>query len=291
MPHGVEVDVSRINYTVEQLRDKATVVRRNIMSMCAGGEWGGCGTALAGADLLTTLFFYEINLDLENPSWAERDIWHSSSRPLAPALYAAMAEVGFFPRADLLKLGEFGHYMQAFPSASTPGIEVSGIQGSGLSTCVGVGLASRIDDSHRRVYCIMDDSEVHCGQFWEAALAAAHHELDNLVLIIDYDGKQQDGDIEEVMAIAPLTEKLRSFNWHTIEVDGNDVQQIVEAFDRSRSLRGAPVTIFSCTTVGHGISFMEDDDAWLEGIPDEAQIQAALAELGTSGEEWQKHLV
>jgi transketolase len=283
--------VPRINFTVEQLREKAIDVRRNVVAMHAGGQLGGPGASLAAADLMTTLFFYEINFDRDNPDWEDRDIWHVSSQPLAAAMYSAMAEVGYFPFADLLRIGDLDMPVRSYPSATARGVEVSGgVPGAGLSVAIGMALGSHLDQQHRRVYCIMDDSEVQEGVFWEAAIAAAHHELDGLVLVIDYDGKQQGGDIEEVMGFAPLTEKLRSFNWHTIEIDGNDLDAIVEAFDKSRSLRGAPTAILNCTLHGKGVSFMEDDEQWHDAAPSEEQVREALTELGTSYDDWMKRL-
>jgi transketolase len=275
--------VPRLNYAVDQLEAKATDVRRDIVTALAGPVVFPAGSSLAAADLLTTLFFYEINFKLDDLHWPERDIWHVSSRALTPALHAVMAEVGFFPLRDLLAIGEFDHHLEGYPSSRTPGIEVcGGVAGAGLSVGVGVALASRMDRNPRRVYCVMDDSEIQEGQVWEAAMAAAQFELDNLLLIIDLDGKQADGDIEEIIGLAPLVEKLRTFNWHVLEVDGNNLEQLVEAFNRSRSRRGAPSAILSCTARGHGVSMLEETDP-----PITAELAAqALEELGTTFDDW-----
>ncbi len=281
----------RINYTVEQLRDKAVDVRRNVVTMGATGGWGGIGSSLAAADLMTTLFFYEVNFNPDDLEWPERDLWHVSSKGLTAALYATMAEVGYFPKADLLAVDQPDNHIEGFPSARTPGIELSGgVQGAGLSGAVGMGLATRMHEVHRRVYCVVDDSEVQDGQFWEAALAAAQFELEQLVLVVDYDDKQADGDVEDVMALAPLNDKLRSFNWHTLEIDGNDMEAVVGGLDRSRSNKGAPTAILNCSMLGKGVSFMESEDPWYAGIPTEEQAVEALSELGTTLEEWRKRL-
>jgi transketolase len=286
--------VPRINYTVEQLREKAVDLRRDIIAMHATGRWGAVGSPLAAADLMATLFFYEVNFDRDDPAWPERDIWHVSSASLSTALYAAMAEVGLLATGDLLRgddVESLAHHLQPFPSSGTPRVEATGgVPGAGLSVSIGMAMASRLDGAHRRVYCVMDDSEVQNGLFWEGAIAAAHHELHELVLVIDYDGKQAGGDVEEVLGYAPLTEKLRSFNWHTIEIDGNDLDAVVGAFDRSRTLKGAPVAILSCTALGKGVSFMEDDEQWCLAHPDAEQAAAAMTELGTTMEEWSKRL-
>lgn len=277
----------RLNYTVSQLEAKAIDVRRDVIVALARRSLPGAGSALAGADLLTALFFYEINFKLDDLRWAERDVWHLSSRALAPVLHAVMAEVGFFPARDLLLTGAVDHHLEGYASNRTPGVEVcGGVPGGGLSVSVGMALASRMERNPRRVYCVMDDSEVQEGQLWEAAMAAAHLELDNLVLAIDLDGKQEDGDTEEIVGLAPLAEKLRSFNWHVLETDGNSAEKLVEAFNRSRSLRGAPAVILSCTTRGHGVGMLEESDPVL--TPELAA--QALGELGTTLDDWTRRL-
>lgn len=277
----------RLNYTISQLEEKARDVRRNIVTAIGLHAVTPPGSALAGADLLTVLFFYEINFKLGDLRWPERDIWHVSSRALAPALHAVMAEVGFFPTRDLLAMGAVDHHLEGDPSGRTRGIEVSGgVPGGGLSVAVGAALSSKMDKNPRRIYCVMDDSEIQEGQFWEAAMAAAQFELDNLVLVVDLDGKQADGEIEEIMGLAPLTEKLRAFNWHVLEVDGNNLEKLVEAFNRTRGLRGAPSAILSCTTRGHGVSMLEESD---EPFTQDMARQA-LVELGSTFDDWKRRL-
>jgi transketolase len=279
--------VPRLNYAVDQLEAKAMDVRRNIVAALAQQGTIPAGSPLAAADLMTTLFFYEISFKLDDLRWSERDLWHVSSRALTPALYAVMAEVGFFPLRDLLAMGAIDHHLEGFPSTRTPGIEVSGgVPGAGLSVSVGVALASRMDRHPRRVYCVCDDSEVQEGAIWEAAMAAAQFELDNLVLVVDLDGKQADGDIEEIIGLAPLAEKFRAFNWHVFEADGNDPEKLVDAFNRSRSRRGAPSAILSCTTRGRGVSVLEESDAPL----DQELASRAMEELGTTLDEWRRRI-
>jgi transketolase len=253
--------VPRLNYTVDQLKEKALDVRRDVVTALVEHPVARVGSALAGADLLTTLLFYEVNFKLDDPDWVERDMWHVSSQALTPALHAAMAEVGFFPTSDLASIGSPDHHLEGFPSSRTPGVEVSGgPPGAGLSVALGMALASRLDGNPRRIYCVMDDSEIQSGQLWEAAMAAAQFELGNLVLVIDLDGHQADGEIEEIIGLVPLAEKMRDFNWHVLEVDGNDVEELVDAFNRSRSLHGAPAVILSCTVHGHGVALFEESD-------------------------------
>jgi transketolase len=279
--------VPRLNYSLDQLASKAAEIRRDIVLSLARRPVAPAGPALAGADLLTTLFFYEINFKPEDRQWADRDYWHLSSRALSPALQAAMAEVGFFPLRDLLATGGYDHPLEGFPTTRIPGMQVSaGVPGAGLSVAAGMALASRLDHHARRIYCLIDDSEVQVGQVWEAAMAAAQFELDNLVLVVDLDGKQADGDIEEIVGLAPLAEKFRAFNWHVLEIDGNDLRQLVDAFNRSRSLKKAPTVILSCTTRGFGVETLEESDELL----DAESAVAALAALGTTAEDWQRRL-
>lgn len=311
----------RLNYTVDQLREKALDVRRDIVAALIEHPAARVGSALAGADLMTTLLFYEVNFRLEDPEWEERDMWQVSSQALTPALHAAMAEVGFFPAGDLLSIGSPDHHLEGFPSSETPGVEVAGgPPGAGLSVALGMALASRLDGNPRRIYCVMDDAEIQSGQVWEAAMAAAQFELSNLVLVIDLDGHQADGEIEEIVGLAPLAEKLRDFNWHVLEVDGNDVEELVDAFNRSRSLHGAPAVILSCTGHGHGVTLFEEaeereesgesaaaderkeEPAGEPGDTDEPpalsrgarltaeMAQRALAELGTTLDDWRQRL-
>jgi transketolase len=282
-----EGSLPRLNYSLEQLATKAAEVRRDVVTALAEHPIAPAGPSLAGADLLTTLFFFEINFMPEDREWSGRDLWHAPSRALSPALAAAMAEAGFFPLRDLLKMGTLDHPLEGFLSSRTPGIPVSGgVEGAGLSVAVGMALASRLDHNPRRVYCLIDDSEVQIGQIWEATMAAAQFELDNLVLVIDLDGKQQDGEIEEIIGVAPLAEKFRDFNWHVLEVEGNELSQLVDAFNRTRSLRKAPTVILSCTTRGHGVDAFEEGDDLLTA----ESASEALAALGTSAEEWRRRL-
>jgi transketolase len=277
----------RLNYSLEQLATKATEVRRDVVTALGEHPVTPAGPALAGADLLTTLFFYEINFAPEDRDWPGRDFWHVSSRALTPALAAAMAEAGFFPLRDLLKLGTVDHPLEGALSNRTPGIAVSaGVDGAGLSVAVGMAVASRLDHNPRRIYCLIDDAEVQIGQVWEAAMSAAQFELDNLVLVIDMDGKQADGDIEEIMGLAPLAEMFRAFNWHVLEVDGNDLSRLVDAFNRSRSKKKAPTAILSCTTRGRGVETLEETDDLL--TPESAA--EALVALGTSAADWRRRL-
>jgi transketolase len=203
-----------------------------------------------------------------------------------------MAERGYFPLADLLGFRQLTGHLQGHPSRhDTPGIEVSsGSLGQGLSVACGMALGSRMDRRERRVYCVMGDGELQEGQVWEAAMFAAHYGLDNLCGIVDYNRKQIDGDVEDVMGIAPLADKWRAFEWHVVEIDGHDVKQVLHAFDEARRTRGRPTVILAHTVMGKGVSFMEDDHRWHGMPPAREQAEQAMRDLGTTLDEWTRRL-
>jgi transketolase len=204
-----------------------------------------------------------------------------------------MAERGYFPLRDLMKFRAFDGHAQGHPSAhDTPGIEVSaGSLGQGLSVCCGVAMASRIDQHPRRIYCVMGDGEQQEGQIWEAAMFAAHYRLDHLCGIIDYNHKQIDGDVEDIMGIKPLADKWRSFNWNVIECDGHDLPGILRAFAAARAHSGRPSVIIADTVMGQGVSYMAGDYRWHGKPPKPEQADEALRELGTSYDAWSARLL
>jgi transketolase len=239
------------------------------------------------------LFFHELNIDPADPTWPERDYWHFSIGHVTPVIYSLMAERGYFPLKDLMKFRAFDGHAQGHPSKhDTPGIEVSaGSLGQGLSVCCGVAMASRIDKHPRRVYCVMGDGEQQEGQIWEASMFAAHYKLDNLCGIIDYNRKQIDGDVQDIMGIKPLGDKWRSFNWNVIECEGHDVAALLRAFAAAREHRGGPSVILAHTVMGQGVSYMADDFRWHGKPPKMDQAEVALKELGTSYAEWSARLL
>jgi transketolase len=283
----------RLGWSVEQLKAKALLVRRDIITMLAKAQSGHSGGPLSSADFGTALFFNELNLDPKDPQWPERDFWHFSIGHVTPLIYSLMAERGYFPLADLMKFRAFDGHAQGHPSKhDTPGIEVSaGSLGQGLSVCCGVAMAARIDQHPRRVYCVMGDGEQQEGQIWEASMFAAHYKLDNLCGIIDYNRKQIDGDVQDIMGIKPLADKWRSFNWNVIECDGHDLADILRAFAAARTHRGSPSVILAHTVMGQGVSYMADDYHWHGKPPKLDQAEVALKELGTSYAEWSARLL
>lgn len=282
----------RLLWPAERLRAMALDVRRDILTMLVQSQTGHTGGPLSTTDFGTALFFHELNVDPAHPDDPRSDFWHFSIGHVTPVIYSLMAERGYFPRRDLLQFRTFTGHLQGHPSHhDTPGIAVSsGSLGQGLSVSVGVALAARMDDSPRRVYCVMGDGEQQEGQIWEAAMFAGHRRLDNLCGIVDYNRKQIDGDVEDVCGVRPLADKWRAFRWNVIEVDGHDVPAILRAFGAARAQRGRPTVILAHTVMGKGVSFMEDDYRWHGKPPKPAEGERALAELGTSFAEWSARL-
>lgn len=265
----------------EELILRANTLRQDILKMlnCAGS--GHCGGSLSEIDILTVLYNNIMNHDSENPDMEDRDMFILSKGHSAPALYAVLADCGYFDKSELSTLRQFGSSLQGHPSMHhTPGVEVStGSLGQGLSIAVGVALANKMDQSSARTYCLMGDGEIQEGQIWEAAMAAGHHKLGNLCGILDNNGLQIDGKVEDVMDVNPIKEKWEAFNWNVIEVDGHDVSEIEEAFKEAKNVSGKPSLILAKTIKGKGVSFMENKPQWHGLAPDEEQLEKALCEL------------
>jgi transketolase len=282
----------RLLYPIDKLKEKALFIRRDIITMLIESQSGHSGGPLSCADFCAALAFYEANYEPGNPSWPQRDMWFFSIGHVTPVHYSMLAEAGFFPLRDLMRFRQFGGHCQGHPSRlDTPGVEVSsGSLGQGLSVAVGAALGSRMDRHQRRVYCIMGDGEQQEGSIWEAVMAAAHYRLDSLCAIVDFNKAQIDGFVENVMGIEPLADKYRAFNWYVIEIDGHDMDSIVEAFERARTLKGRPTVIVAHTIMGKGVSFMENKPEWHGKPPSPEQGKQALIELGTTWEEWSARL-
>jgi transketolase len=283
----------RLGFDLEELRAMSLRVRRDIVTMLIDTGSGHSGAPLSCTDFGTVLFFHELNVDPSDPAWPPRDFWHFSIGHVTPVIYSLMAERGYFPLRDLLEFRQFKGHLQGHPSHhDTPGIEVSsGSLGQGLSVSIGVALASRLDRHPRRIYCVMGDGEQQEGQVWEAVMCAAHYKLDNLCAIVDYNRKQIDGDVEDIMGIAPLADKYRAFNWHVIEANGHDHTSVLAAFAEARVTRGKPSVILAHTVMGQGISFMADDYRWHGKPPKKEEGDRALAELGTTYDAWKARLL
>ena len=278
---GASSNEMSLSQSIEEMREKAKTLRRHIITMTAKAGSGHPGGSLSAVELVTALFFHELRHDPQNPRWPDRDRFVLSKGHAAPLLYAALAESGYFPVAELLTLRQLGSRMQGHTDMiTTPGVEMSaGALGQGLSFGIGTALAARLDGRDYRVYVILGDGECDEGQVWEAAMAAAHFKLDNLVAIIDRNCQQIDGWCCDVMDTEPFPEKWRSFGWHTIEVDGHDLAQIITALGEAKKIKGKPTAIIAHTTKGKGVSFMENNPEFHGKAPTPEEAERALKEL------------
>lgn len=267
--------------TIIELKRIANALRQDIISMLVTSKSGHPGGSLSAAEIVTTLFFQEMRINPEDPRWADRDRFVLSKGHAAPVLYAALAEKGYFPKAELQGLRQTGRILQGHPDMKkTPGVDMStGSLGQGLSAANGMALAGKLEGKDYRVFVLLGDGEMAEGQVWEAAMAAAHYKLDNVTAVLDFNGLQIDGTTESVMCSAPLTEKWRAFCWHVIEVDGHDVEALLAAFAEAKQVKGKPSIIIAKTVKGKGVSFMENQAGWHGNAPSTEQGQQALKEL------------
>ena len=266
---------------IKRLEEQARKLRVSIIEMLSRAGSGHPGGSLSSTEIITVLYFHVLRHKPDNPNWPDRDRFHLSKGHSCPALYAALAETGYFDKKELLKLRQLGSMLQGHPDRRTPGVAAaSGSLGQGLSVALGMSLAGKIDEKNYRVYCLMGDGEIQEGNIWEAAMAAAHFKCDNLCAILDYNGYQIDGRVCDVMALEPLKDKWKSFGWHVIEIDGHEIKQILQAFHEAAMTKAKPTIIIGKTTKGKGVSFMENVVDFHGRTPDEAQTKQALEDLG-----------
>ena len=265
----------------KELEAKAREARILIIRALNQAGSGHPGGSLSIADIMTFLYFEEMNIDPGDPEMAGRDKCILSKGHAAPAQYAALAIRGYYPEEDLLSLRKLGSDFQGHPNMDyVPGIEMStGSLGQGFSAAGGMALANRLDSDPGRIYVFLGDGELQEGMVWEAAMSASHYKLDNLVAIVDHNGLQIDGKNEDVMTVAPIEDKFAAFGWHVITIDGHDFDQIRKAFAEAREVEGKPVVIVAETTKGKGVSFMENQAGWHGKAPDDEQTRQALEEL------------
>lgn len=261
---------------------KARQIRRNIIKMLGQAGSGHTGGSLSATDIAACLYFWEMNIDPARPYWPERDRFVLSKGHAAPVLYAVLAEKGFFPSDDLNQLRTLGSPLQGHPDMrKVPGVEAStGSLGQGISWAVGMALAGKMDKKSYRVYTLLGDGEIEEGMVWEAAMAAAHYKLDNLMAFVDHNGLQIDGRVQEVMSPLPIPDKFKAFGWEVLEIDGHDHKQIMKALNFARTVKGKPTAIIAHTVKGKGCSFMEDRVEWHGVAPKPDEVEKALAELG-----------
>ena len=271
-----------------ELKQKANEVRKGIVTAVHAAKSGHPGGSLSAADILTYLYFEEINIDPAQPKKADRDRFVLSKGHNAPGLYAVLAERGYFSKKDLLTLRHIGSYLQGHPDMKhINGVDMSsGSLGQGISAAVGMAVSAKISGDSYHVYTLLGDGEIQEGQVWEAAMFAGHRKLDNLTVIVDNNNLQIDGSIEDVCSPYPIDKKFEAFNFHVICVeDGNDMEQLKKAFDEAKTVKGKPVAIIARTLKGKGISFMENKASWHGKAPNDEEFSQAMKELDEATKE------
>ncbi len=289
-------------FDIPELNEMARQIRRDLMKMLMISKSGHSGGPLGLADIFASLYFNILKIDPKNPTWNERDYFFLSAGHLCPVWYATLARRGFLPIKELSTLRKIDGRLQGHPAPAythgVPGIEIaSGALGQGLSIAVGCAIGLRMDKKPNRVYCLTGDGELDEGQIWEAMMTAGHHKVDNLIAIVDRNNCQIDNRTDKVMELEPLADKWKSFNWHVLECNGNDIEQFLRVIAQAHELKGKPAVIIAHTFMGKGVSFMEDDYRWHGVPPNEEQGKQALSELAPTkfGDfiefEWEKQTV
>ena len=269
-----------------ELQKVANEVRKGIVTSVHAAKAGHPGGSLSAADIFTYLYFEEMNVDPKDPEKADRDRFVLSKGHTAPGLYSALALKGYFPVEDLETLRHLGSYLQGHPDMKhIPGVDMSsGSLGQGISAAVGMAIAGKMDNADYRVYTLLGDGEIQEGQVWEASMMAGFRKLDNLVVIVDNNNLQIDGAIDEVCSPYPIDKKFEAFNFHVINIDGNDFDQIDAAFKEAKATKGMPTAIIAHTVKGKGVSFMENQVGWHGTAPNDEQYAVAMEDLKKVGE-------
>ena len=275
-----------------ELQKKANEVRKGIITSVHSAKAGHPGGSLSAADLFTYLYFEEMNVDPKNPKDPNRDRFVLSKGHTAPGYYAALANRGYFPVEDLVTLRHIGSYLQGHPCMQeTPGVDMSsGSLGQGISAAVGMAMAGKMDGKSYRVYTLLGDGEIKEGQVWEASMFAGAHNLDNLVVVVDNNGLQIDGNIEDVCSPYPIDKKFEAFNFHVINIDAHDFDQIRNAFTEAKNTKGQPTAIIMKSVKGKGVSFMENNAGWHGKAPNDEEFEVAMADLAKIDEALQKEV-
>ena len=270
-----------------ELMKTANEVRKGIVTAVHSAKSGHPGGSLSAADIYTYLYFEEMNIDPKDPKKADRDRFVLSKGHTAPGYYSTLAHRGFFPVEDLTTLRKVGSYLQGHPDMKhIPGVDMSsGSLGQGISAAVGMAISAKLSNDDYRVYTLLGDGEIQEGQVWEASMLAGHRKLDNLVVIVDNNNLQIDGKITDVNSPYPIDKKFEAFNFHVINIDGNDFDQIEAAFKEARKTKGMPTAIIAKTIKGKGVSFMEDQAGWHGKAPNDEQYAQAMEELEKAGEQ------
>lgn len=269
-----------------ELMKTANEVRKGIVTAVHSAKSGHPGGSLSAADIYTYLYFEEMNIDPKDPKKADRDRFVLSKGHTAPGYYSTLAHRGFFPVEDLTTLRKVGSYLQGHPDMKhIPGVDMSsGSLGQGISAAVGMAISAKLSDDDYRVYTLLGDGEIQEGQVWEASMLAGHRKLDNLVVIVDNNNLQIDGKITDVNSPYPIDKKFEAFNFHVINIDGNDFDQIDAAFKEAKTVKGQPTAIIAKTVKGKGVSFMENQVGWHGKAPNDEEYKVAMEELEKAGE-------
>lgn len=271
------------------LQKRANDVRKGIVTAVHSAKAGHPGGSLSAADMFTFLYFEEMNVDPKEPDREDRDRFVLSKGHTAPGLYSALANRGFFPVEDLVTLRKLGSYLQGHPCIHIPGVDMSsGSLGQGISAAVGMALAAKMDGKDFRVYTLLGDGELEEGQVWEASMFAGHRKLDNLCVIVDNNGLQIDGPVDKVCSPYPIDQKFEAFNFHVINIDAHDFDQIRSAFQEARETKGRPCAIVMHSIKGKGVSFMENSVDWHGKAPNDEEYAVAMADLEEIGRQLEK---
>lgn len=262
------------------LKEKSRQLRMDILTMIHGAKSGHPGGSLSSVELLVGLYYYKLRHNPKEPNWDKRDRFILSKGHSCPALYAVLADCGYFPKEELSTFRKMGARLQGHVYKEVPGVEVStGSLGQGLSVANGLAIAARYDKKEIRIYCLMGDGEIDEGQIWEAAMSAGFRRLDNLCGILDRNRVQQDGPTDIIKDLEPLIDKWKSCGWNVIEIDGHNINEVLRAYDEAEKTKARPTLIFANTTKGKGVSFMEGDSAWHGKATNKEELEKALKEL------------
>jgi transketolase len=266
---------------LKELKKTAAKIRKHVINEVFSAASGHPGGSLSCTDILTVLYFNAMRVDPKNPKWEDRDRFVLSKGHCSPALYGTLAEKGFFPVEELAGFRHIDSHLQGHPSLKdTPGVDMTtGSLGQGISAAVGMAIAGKVDGKDYRVYTILGDGETQEGQVWEACMAAAHYKLDNLTAFLDHNGLQIDGKITDVMSPERVEDKFKAFGWNTIVINGHDPEQIMDAIEKAKAVKGMPTMIIAETIKGKDVSFMENEVGWHGTAPNQEQRDKAIAEL------------
>jgi transketolase len=272
---------NKMSKSIDELKIIANTIRKDIIAMLTESGSGHPGGSLSAVEILTTLYFNEMRVDINNPKDINRDRFILSKGHAAPVLYSTLARKGFFNVDELMGLRKFGAMLQGHPNMNgIPGVDMStGSLGQGISAAVGMAIAGKLDKKDYRVYALLGDGELEEGQVWEAAMAAAHYKLDNMTAFVDLNGLQIDGPVEEVMNVNPVADKFAAFGWNVIEANGHDFNALITAIEEGKTVKDKPTMIVCKTVKGKGVSFMENEAGWHGSTPNKEQCDKALREL------------